>query len=246
MAGYDDPRYLKTVIEDLQKKVKRLEMGTLPLLSYQRGPTPGWQNAGQIGPGPGMKASMHLHLDGNQVGVAPRGSITDANGIVRAEFGNLAASGVSPAQYGFRASDASGTPIFDSLGLISVMQQLGHIDNTTSSFSTTSATPVLITNSSLTFSLSRSLRVLILWWVQCFVNNASGIGEVDLFIDGVSQTSTWPPVLIPNSGLETTGVAYWSQVLASGSHTASLRASAGSGNTIHVDVVDVIALQLGS
>lgn len=49
----------------------------------------------------------------------------DTAAVVRAEMGNLAANGVSPAQWGFRASDASGVPIFDSLGLIKAATLIG-------------------------------------------------------------------------------------------------------------------------
>jgi hypothetical protein len=48
----------------------------------------------------------------------------DPNGVTRAEMGNLAANGVSPAQWGFRASGPTGSPIFDSLGLIGVASLL--------------------------------------------------------------------------------------------------------------------------
>src|SRR5262249_38763671 len=89
MAGYDDPRFLQQVIEKLQKDVEQLKKSTIPVLAQQRGPTPGWINAGQFGPGPGMKSSMHMHNDGNQAGVAPRLSVTDASGVVRVELGNL-------------------------------------------------------------------------------------------------------------------------------------------------------------
>src|SRR5262249_21391806 len=132
MAGYDDPRFLQQVIEKLQKDVEHLKKSTIPVIAQQRGPTPGWINAGQFGPGPSMKSAMHMHNDGNQVGVAPRQTVTDASGVVRVELGNLAANGVSPAQYGFRANDATGSPLFDSLGVVGIPKLLGSKSSTTS------------------------------------------------------------------------------------------------------------------
>src|SRR5262249_24562622 len=154
MAGYDDPRFLQQVIEKLQKDVEQQRKSTIPVIAQQRGPTPGWINAGQFGPGPSMKSAMHIHNDGNQVGVAPRTSITDSTGQVRWEEGNLAAVGNSPAQYGARALDASGTPIFDSLGVIGIPKLLGSNSSTTSPDIVGPATNTSISGSSVTFTLA--------------------------------------------------------------------------------------------
>src|SRR2546421_8773842 len=110
--GYEDPGFLKSKIEKLEKDLKELRSRAVPFLAHQKGPTPGWINAAQVGPGTSQKSAMHLNLDGNQVGSAPRLSVADAAGTVRVELGNLAAQGNSPAQFGIRAADASGAVLF--------------------------------------------------------------------------------------------------------------------------------------
>ena len=249
MARYDDPRFLQTVIEKLQRDVATLKKDTLPLLSYQRGPTPGWQNAGQLGPGPSMKAAMHLHLDGNIVGVAPRQTVTDANGTVRAELGNLAANGTSAAQYGFRANDAGGNPIFDSLGLIAVMNQLGRGDNTGLTTYTTT-TPTLIASTAVTFSLARAIRVLAL--LAILGNSAQQTGKVDLFVDGTdvaTPASNGASALawFGFGGPTVTSANFYSATLAAGSHTLDLRGYVtATPGTLTVTGATLIVYGLGS
>ncbi len=77
----------------------------------------------------------------------------DSNGIVRVELGNLAARGSSPAQFGLRVDDASGNPIFDTIGLFGdrVMKSLGIGNGNNQSF--TSTTFSAITNASVTFTI---------------------------------------------------------------------------------------------
>src|SRR5437660_10612738 len=98
MSSFADPRYVQQRIEKLERELEALKRASVPVLTYQKGPTPGVFNAARIGPGQGQKASMNLNMDGNQPGSAPRMTAVDPNGIVRAEIGNLAAVGNSPAQ----------------------------------------------------------------------------------------------------------------------------------------------------
>lgn len=250
MAGYDDPRYLQSVIEKLQREVAELKKSTIPVLAHQRGPTPGWQNFGQLGPGPGMKSSMHLHNDGNQAGVAPRLSVTDAVGTVRAELGNLAASGISPAQYGFRASNAAGTPIFDSLGLISVMQVLGSVFVSTA-FSTTSTTPVVITGCTTTFTPARQSRCLVVYGSSVSYGGAApNSGFNDLFLDGVNQAFGGNgPALELQFPTTTSGAVtssgFYTVVLSAASHTIDLRAYQNGTGTVTVQQCAISVLNLG-
>jgi hypothetical protein len=231
MPSYDDPRFLQLVIEKLQKDVADLKKATLPVLAHQRGPTPGWLNAGQLGPGPITKSAMHLHLDGNQAGVAPRQTVTDAAGTVRYEAGNLAANGISAAHYGWRVNDANGVPIADAIGLSQVMKQLGRGDipgGPAPSFSTT--TPTVISGMSITFSLVRAARVLaLLMTVETMTTNGGPVGEIDIYVDGVNiptstaadnaDSTTWTQ----NSQL-TSFMTSYSASLAAGSHTIEPRA----------------------
>ena len=85
---------------------------------------PGWFRAARI-----EGNQMLINMVDSKAGVAPRISVTDLAGITRAEMGNLASytgpNGLnSPAMYGFRANDATGNAIFDSLGLIAVLSFL--------------------------------------------------------------------------------------------------------------------------
>lgn len=121
MAGYDDPRYLQQVIEALTLRVKALEGNTLPFAANQKGALPGTMRAVAINDR-GQSGSMWINFTNAGPGLGPYLAVTDSSGVIRVELGNLAANGISPAQFGFRSNNASGTPIFDSLGLIAVMQ----------------------------------------------------------------------------------------------------------------------------
>lgn len=203
MPGYDDPRYLQQVITQLQQKVKKLEKDTLPLLAYQRGPTPGWLAAGQVGPGPSMKSALHLHNDGNQVGVAPRLSITDANGVVRWEEGNLAANGVSPAQYGARANKADGTPLFDSLGLIATVGLLGSSLNFSQQSVTGNGSFQVVSGSSVSFTLTRATNILALGHEQLLDPTVGDTGytlSTGIMVDNVFSTSNGPECFNTTTG----------------------------------------------
>ena len=249
MAGFDDPRYLQQVITDLQQKVKKLEAASIPFLAHQRGAIPGAMRAVQVGD-PNQKSAMWVNLMGNLPGQAPYQAITDAAGVVRAELGNLAANGISPAQFGFRANNAAGTPIFDSLGLIAVMSELGHKNSATPSTYTTT-TPTLVqaggTTASITFTLARQARVLALYSILGF--SATLVGLVDTFVDGVNKSSAgWPDVGFGANTPLTTGVSYYSEALAVGSHTIELRGylQGTPPGTLTVSTFDLIVWLLGA
>ena len=220
MPGYDDPRYVQQVIEGLKREIAELRQKTLPLAVHQRGPIPGFMRAVQIND-PGQASSMWMNLVGNTPGQAPYLATSDPNGVVRAELGNLAANGISPAFWGFRANAADGSPIFDSLGLIAVMKVLGTFtDNTADQI--TSTTPVVLDSVSVTFTLARAANVLAL---------ASSVGKVA----GASGTFCFAQMTIDGNFHGTTAVwdknanAYQTSVmshfinLAVGSHTIDVR-----------------------
>jgi hypothetical protein len=92
-------------------------------------------------------------------------SATDPNAIVRAEMGNLPARGVSPAQWGFRANDPNGNPIFDSLGDIGAASELGSeaLGHVTQGGSGTGfATIQSMTGTGINFTLVRAGNILVL------------------------------------------------------------------------------------
>jgi len=95
-----------------------------------------------------------------------RAMVFDDAGVSRAEMGLLDANGISPAMYGFRANDASGAPIFDSLGLISVMTLLANstlqsATNYVGAGSTSYADMTVNEPQQATFTLTRPTNVLL-------------------------------------------------------------------------------------
>lgn len=170
--------------------------------------------------------------------------IKDGNGVTRVELGNLPVNGVSSAQFGLRVNDASGNPIFDSLGLISVMQQLGHVDNTTT-YTNSTATPTVISGTAITFSLSRQVRVLAM--ASCFGSSASQTGTVTFFVDGVDQGGTFANMAWGGGAGGSTATIYLSNPLAAGSHTIDLRGRMlATPGTLSLQTFDHIVWQLGS
>lgn len=241
--------------QESEQKILKLER-RVTLLESQfpkslLGPTPGWLQAAQIGRGPLVQSSMHLNMQGNQAGVAPRASVTDGAGTVRAEFGNLAANGNSPAQFGFRASSAAGVPLFDSLGLIGVMTQVGGTISIGLNQTIASATDIAVTGSTATWSPTRTGNFGVWFSVICsYLGTSLGTGNVNLYLDTVN-----------NAGVNSLPL-YWSNVtgpltlsgfaaplnLAAGSHSISLKANQ-SGNlglsTFTVNSFQTTVFQLG-
>lgn len=174
----------------------------------------------------------------------------DGNGVTRAEMGNLNANGISPAQWGFRANDAGGVPIFDSLGLISVMQSLGSASNPGGNPTFTTTTPTLIPSVTVTFSLTRALRVLAFAFVTGTSSGQTGI--VDLFLDGVDQGSPTGGSALNEmqwgfNGPTVSSSTAFSGLLAAGSHTIQLRAYVSTTpGTFTVQYASLLVFQLGS
>jgi hypothetical protein len=117
-----------------------------------------------------------------------------------------------------------------------------HLDRGGVGFSTAAASYDQVTGSLLRFSLSRPTPILVLWNVTGYADPSGETGGVDLFVDGASQSNSWPGVLFTNSGIEQTGSAYWSGTLAAGAHALDLRAAVGEGGSLHVDALDIAVL----
>ena len=242
MPGYDDPRFLQQKIETLERDLKDLKAVSLPFLVHQRGALPGSMRAISIGDF-GMKSSMWVNLVGSVAGNAPYQAVADASGTVRVELGNLAANGISPQQFGLRANDVNGAPIFDSLGLINVMGRVGGV-NVGGGFNTSSTTFVDITSCSFTATLARQSRILTFY--QAAANlNFDTFGDIVLNIDSVVQgADLFYPQINTNGVLTCT---LWDVIiLAAGSHTWKLRARVGnaSGNIL-LSTASIEAFQLG-
>lgn len=196
----------------------------------------------QSAPGPGAKWT----LDPNEF------SATDPFGAVRAEMGNLPANGISPAQWGFRANDVNGNPIFDSMGLIAVMAEPGGQTHTggLANQNFTSTTPALVTGSAITFTPTRTLRYLIFANAVAVVNPAGTPCYIALFVDGVNQCGFASNLAMPatfQNNQTATASLFWSGMLTGGvSHTIDLRGSVGSaGPTFTTNGCDLYCFQLG-
>ena len=107
-----------------------------------------------------------------------RAMVFDDAGVSRAEMGLLAANGNSPAQYGFRANDASGNPIFDSLGLIAVAKLLANSTLATASYVGTGVNNRVDMSvneaQQATFTLARPASVLFLTKTTGFTSGGTG------------------------------------------------------------------------
>lgn len=171
----------------------------------------------------------------------------DPNAITRAEMGNLAANGISPAQWGFRANDSRGIPIFDSEGLIAVMQQLGQVQGGGTQ-NISSLSDVLLNDGSghqatITFTLARQARVKVEATVTSLVSTSSVAGSgnatITATVDGVDQEgvgllnpiSVQSPAPGPATGVAYTAPLLWSEPLAAGPHTIAVVGATQDLNT---------------
>lgn len=228
---YDDPRFLQSKIEGLEKQIEALRKATLGFAANQKGVLPGAMRAVSLNDR-GQNSTMFMDFRNLGAGLGPYAAVTDTAGTIRAEWGNLAANGISPAQFGFRASNAAGVPIFDSLGLIAVMSQLGET-NVFGPIAITSTTPSLISGTAITFSLSRSARILITTSIAANCANANS-GSVDVFLDGAVDALVGSSVVQWTTTTTSTGSVTFSETLAAGSHTYDLRGHVIAGNTLTV------------
>lgn len=224
MPGYDDPRFLQQKIEKLEHDLKNLRAVSLPFLVHQRGAVPGTMRAVQIGD-VSQKSSMWMNLVGNQPGQAPYQAVTDSAGTVRAEMGNLAARGSSPAQFGFRSNDASGNPIFDTIGLFGdrVMKNLGIGNGNNQSFTTTTFTA--ITNASVTFTIAANrppANIFAPFLATGRVNTNNGnVGQVRANLVGVTTSGNLNFGVLANFAQTSTGWIFVTG-LAAGTYTCQL------------------------
>jgi hypothetical protein len=242
--------------DELERRIAALE-ARFP--KSMAGPIANSLNVAQIGYSPSAASSMFLNMIGNVAGVAPRLSVTDASKVVRAEIGNLAANGSSPAQFGFRANDASGSPIFDSLGLIAAATVLVNHVNTSGANLSGGATPGDYLIDSTTFTLTRQLNVLLLAIVNGNITSTANpftFGP-SVFMQVTGQTATYKSAVPTVSGAGQTlnvnqdGCAICHQVLNLPAATYTLNGYWHNFNnngvtTLNWDNIVLFALQLGS
>ena len=199
-------------------------------------------------------------------GSGPYSAVTDPNNVVRAEWGNLAAVGNSPAQYGFRANDSSGVPLFDSLGLIKALTVL----NSSSSQSWTSSTlngaggsagisgvggEVSLTN--FTFSVPRTVSVLLIgtcaaaaWITTGIVPLAAPIyirvtGQANSASSGVAHSATAGNTTSPTGA---TPLQVLSLTTAGNPYAANMywNSTGGTNDRLDLYAVNLFCFQLGS
>lgn len=243
MAGWDDPRYLQMKIEALEKQLAELRKFTLPFAVHQRGTMPGRMRAVALND-PGQKGSMWANYDNTGPGAGPYSAVTDTNGIIRAEWGSLAANGVSGAQFGFRANDASGVPIFDSLGLIAAASLLGSTGPVNVGPVTGNGSWQSVSGSSVSFSLARTTRVLMLGAMQLSDPTLGDTGYTlsgSALIDGGQSGPILSVLTTPSLPLTVFTIVS----LAGGAHTAALGVNQTNTHSWSVGSGYVFALQLG-
>ena len=171
-------------------------------------------------------------------------SITDPGGVIRAEFGSLAAAGASPAQFGLRDWDPSGRLLFDTNTLANMgstlgISQAGPGQNITSTTFVGTAPAV-----SVTFAISYPTRIRAAFFVTAKQNVAGKVGYVRLNLVGVGTTGNCKfGGGATNNSMDVTN-AYADLVLApggtlgtlaSGTYTATVEAATDSGGTLYFD-----------
>jgi len=165
--------------------------------------------------------------------------------VVRA---NIPARGISPAQWGFRANDAAGNPIFDSLGLIAVMNVLGSITNISSGSQTGNGSWQTVGSTTVSFTLSRATSVLALAYMTLDDPTVGDTGYVlngTVLIDGALDTSASPVFFIPNApGAALTLFAV--KAFSSGSHSVALGVQQTNTHLWAVVGAYLYAFQLGN
>jgi hypothetical protein len=180
-------------------------------------------------------------------------TVSDTSGTIRAQMGNLPANGISPAQFGFRANNAAGAPIFDSLGLINVMSLLASGFLSVTQNIAAAGSNVVLTATGISFTLARASSVLFFYGgsVSAACTGDAGNDSIDLWVDGVAKSSgANGPALTLLYPCTTTGAttstAVYSFGLTSGAHTANLRASCPGTNGLAVVQANLAAYLLGT
>lgn len=184
-------------------------------------------------------------------GILRIGSATTGTGQVvgRFEAGiGLPANGVSPAGVPWRINDGNANPLADALGLISVGQLLVNIP-ATNPFTSSATSPVTVTGTSATFTLTRALRLMFFWAASCSYNGQTAF--VDLVLDGtdlsngVSSPAMQLQFPTTTSGA-VTSMGLYSASVAAGSHTVNLAAFQSGVASFTLQFATLLVLQLGS
>ena len=154
----------------------------------------------------------------------------DPGGVARFQAGNLPANGVSPAQWGFRANAADGTPLFDSIGAVGLPKKLAEVIQTSAVQGTNTSFADVSGGVTPSFTLSRQANLLVMAMgrVACQPVNSGFFTFLGLRCGSYC-------------------LFFWT-TLAAGSYTAALQANAqgGVGAQWNVAYVDCVVFQFGS
>lgn len=187
----------------------------------------GTQNPTNTGP--------RLVLDGS----VPMISANDGT-YLRAQMGNLAnyvgPNGVtSPAQYGFRAVDQTGNAIFDSLGLIAVMKNIGLASYSNTSSTNTAYTDISpILTGSTSFTLTRQTNVLAIAMLYGITAGAVGSrARYALRIGTATQSTDWGSATTMSKVQTdyTNGTLFYFASIPAGNWDAGIQCGVDSGQT---------------
>jgi hypothetical protein len=180
-----------------------------------------------------------------------RFKILDDAGISRAEMGQLAANGISPAQYGFRANDAHGNPIFDSLGLIAVMTNIALFGyggaTAAASAGYNDVTPIFTGSNS--FTLARQTNVLAICMMIAFSTGAAGTySNFALRLGNMKQSDDWGSATKISKNIPDyqNATLFYLTSLPAGTWTAALQSQVDTGQTATIGDALVAVFQLGA
>jgi hypothetical protein len=168
----------------------------------------------------------------------------DSAGVPRCEIGNLPPRGVSLAHWGFRVSDASGAPLYDSQGVIAVGQILGFFSQSTPTSGTGTSSMQTQTAANVTFTLPRQGTVLVLVTVST-LGTAGNSVAVQIAMDSVYDNTK----SMVTAGGATTFIGstlFGTYTLATGTHTATFGVSLLTGQAWTWTQAMVQVIQLGS
>ena len=180
-------------------------------------------------------------------------AIRDSNGVLRVAGGNLPALGISPAQEGIRVVDQYGNPIFDTLGLTSVMQQpspaaqLAYPGLATPVAAPAAPAAVNVSSLSVTFTLARPTVVWAVGAIGGVCTGASIAAVGASFASGATDPASNSALYGASGTIVNNASLYLSKLLAAGSWTAYLVAYGPVGaTTLNVYGGSLYVFQLGS
>ena len=222
-SGFDDFKY------EIDRIMARTSIANLTYVPASLN-VPGVINGGGIATA-GSPGTARWIIDGTSIraedGTSPR---------PRVELGPLPGNGVSAAGWKIRANDATGAPIFDSDGLIGVMEVIGSCHPHAASGFTSTVPAEYPTDGHASFSVSRPVTVLVL----CSTSLAGTLAAGATFACGLGlDETTYFNTDATVGWIGSTGATAMVPVMlfavfqvAAGTHAVSLLAASSSGAAV--------------